>query len=228
MRMLLVDDDPPVLQVLRLILEPSGNELTLTTESRHASECLKEERFDALIFDVRMPPPDGFELTRQARSSSVNAKTPVVLLTGYDDAETMRQGFKAGASCFVGKPVTREKVRNLLRVLQGPFSLERRRQERLPFKTRVECLLGACGEKRCVAESRNLGEGGMLLEPSGGLTVGEAVQLEFQIPASRQKLRLRAKVRRRETPDRVAVEFDDGCLNDRETVQRYVLERLRM
>jgi CheY-like chemotaxis protein len=227
MRLMIVDDETMALQVLKDILEPMGNDVTTFSDSRQAVTCLEEQRFDCILLDVNMPDPDGFELTRRARASGVNNRTPIVMLTGMCDVETMRKAFSAGASGFLGKPITRDRIHTLLAAMGGPVSLERRRSARLPYRTRVECRLAEQRESRFIAESHNIGEGGLLMEPSSGVEVGQQLNLEFQLPSLERPLHARARVLRKEAPDRVAVEFTDIAIRDREAIQQYIISRLQ-
>ncbi len=227
MRLLVVDDEPSVLQFLKATLEPLAEDVVAVESSHRAAEFIDGQRFDGVILDVHMPILDGFELTRRARASSLNAKSPIALLTGYDDAQTMISGFKAGATCFLGKPITREKVQGLVSFMRGPALLERRRAARLPFRCKVNCSSGPLREKRFVAESINLGETGMLFEPSGGLAVGSTLYMEFEVPTSEKPLRMSARVVRTEAPDRIAVQFVDSAIRDREAIQEFILHTLQ-
>jgi CheY-like chemotaxis protein len=227
MRLLIVDDEPSVLQYMKAMLEPLAEEIVTVEDSARAAEYLEGQKFDGVILDVRMPSLDGFELTRRARSSTLNSKSPIALLTGYDDAGTMVQGFKAGATCFLGKPLTREKIQSLVSFMRGPVMTERRRNARLPFRCKVNCTAGPLRQTRFVADSINIGEGGMMLSGSGGLEVGSAVCLEFGVPTSEKPLRMKGTVLRRESDDRIAVQFLDSTIRDREAIQYFILHMLQ-
>ncbi len=223
LRMMVVDDEVPVLQVLRDLLEPLGNEVTAISNSIEAAERLEAQRFDCILLDVNMPSLDGYELTRRARASGVNNRTPIVMLTGMTDVETMKRAFKAGATGFLGKPISRERIQSLLAAMGGPISRERRRSARLAFRTKVECVRGDARAGRFVAESLNIGEGGMLLEPSGGAEIGEQLTLEFRLPCADRTLRTSARVLRKEPEDRIAVEFLDLAARDLVAIREYIV-----
>lgn len=227
MKLLVVDDEPSVLQFLRMTLEPLAEDVVTLEDGQEAAKILDGQRFDGVILDVHMPEMDGFELTRRARASELNSRSPIALLTGYDDARTMVQGFKAGASCFLGKPITREKIQGLVSFMRGPVQFERRRAARLPFRCKVNITSGPLREKRFVAESVNIGEGGMLFEPTGGLEVGSMLHMEFDIPTSEKALRMHAKVVRQDSPDRCGVQFVDTAIRDREAIQEFILRTLQ-
>jgi CheY-like chemotaxis protein len=223
MKLLVVDDEAPVVEVLKAFLKPSGSDVVGLTDSLKAAEWVEREKFDGIILDVRMPDLDGFELTRRARASFLNSKTPVAMLTGLDDVETMRRGFRAGVTCFLGKPITRARVASVVSAMRGAIVMERRRSVRLPYRTKVECLAGSCLEKRFIAESLDIGEGGMLIQPSGGLALGDQFNLKFQIPTSRDLLRMQARVVRLGPPDSVATEFLDSTIRDKTAIRDYMI-----
>jgi CheY-like chemotaxis protein len=227
LKILVVDDEPAVLELFRMMVAPWGCEVETMVDSREAAWRLTQEKFDGIFVDARMPHVDGFQLTARIRSSPLNRHVPVVMLTGLDDAETMRKGFNAGISFFLGKPFTREKVYALINAARGSMLREKRRFSRLPFRTTVNCTWGPHAENHFMSGSFNIGEGGMLLGPSGGLDVGQELDLQFQIPANTRTFRPHARVVRRETPDRIAVEFMGLSERDLSAIQEYISARVR-
>lgn len=216
---MVVDDELDVLKLIKAMVEPLGCEVLTMADSREAARRLESEKFDGVFVDVRMPHLDGFELTRRVRASALNRGAPVVMLTGFDDVETMRQGFRVGATFFLGKPFTRERIHSLFGAVRGALLREKRHHTRLPLRTTVDCT---CDQKHFKAGSLNLGESGMLLEPSGGLAVGQEFDLTFEVPEAPARLQVRARAVRKEPPDRIAVEFLAPALEAREAIQRYI------
>ena len=147
------------------------------------------------------------------------------MLTGYDDVETMRQGFKAGVTFFLGKPFTRERAAGLLSAMRGAILREKRQHARLPYRTVVECSLGDPPEKTFKAESVNVGEGGMLIEPSGGVDPGQLLRLEFCMPNRKKPVKTAAKVLRKDAPDRIAMQFTAIEPDDVEAIRDYIFGR---
>ena len=172
-----------------------------------------------------MPNLDGFELARCIRKSPINAKVPVAMLTGYDDVETMRQGFRAGVTFFLGKPFTRERATGLFSAMRGAILRDKRQHARLPYVTAVECSVGEPPERTFKAESINVGEGGMLIEPSGGAEKGQVLRLEFCMPNRNKPLRPLAKVLRQDPPDRSAVQFTAVEPDEVEAIRDYIFGR---
>ena len=208
-------------------LDHSNVEVLPVADSVEAARHITNQHFDAMIIDVKMPSPDGLELTRAARQTSVNCRTPIVLVTGYDDLETRRKGSEAGATGFAGKPITPENIRCILHVLQGAASSDPRRGSQWPFHTQVHCRWGSPISQSLLAESLSLGEDGMMLEPSGGMIVGQEMELEFHIPSLQCPLLIRAKVAGLEKPDRIAVQFLDPTNRDYRALQSYITRRLQ-
>jgi len=141
------------------------------------------------------------------------------MLTAYDDVETMRAGFRAGITFFLAKPPDVKYLGNLLRVMHGAMLRERRSYVRLPLRTILNC---STEKTQFKAVSVNIGEGGMLLEPSGGLEVGQEVELRFALPQNPQILNPRASVVRRAPPDRIAVHFSELSPEDRKAIQQFI------
>jgi CheY-like chemotaxis protein len=246
---LVVDDEPEALRLIKSMVEPLGYEVLPLADSREAARRLETEKFDGIVLDVLMPYLDGFDLARRARASPLNRRAPVLMITALHDAGTMRQCFALGVTFVLPKPFTYEQICGLFTSARGAMLRERRQHARLPFCTTVECRAGKLGEICFRAVSLNLGEEGMLLEPSGGLNVGEDVILEFALPrvcdpwdARRRVQRSRflpqppapepalrtvaARIVRKEPPDRIAVRFTVLSEEDRNLIQRYIMGRV--
>jgi CheY-like chemotaxis protein len=227
MRVLIVDDEKSALKAMACFLDHSDLEIMPVTDSADAAQQIIDQDFDAMIIDVHMPFPDGIELTRLARRSSLNRRTPIALITGDDDIRIRCKGLEAGATCFAAKPFTPKIICGILHVLQGDVSSEQRREGRWPFRTQVQCRWGSAIARSLLAESLSLGQSGMSLEPSGGLKVGEEMELEFKVPSLGRPLLLRAKVARFELPDRVAVQFLGVADQDHKAIQSYISQHLQ-
>jgi CheY-like chemotaxis protein len=220
---MVVDDEVQTLKAIKAMVEPLGLEVLAVADSREAAHRANTDKFDGVFLDAKMPFLDGFELTKIVRSTPANAKVPIVMLTGSHDVETMRTAFKVGVTFFLTKPINLGRLSSLVKVMRAPMLKERRRYARLPFRCVVKCQLGL---KQFTTNSVDISEGGMLLEASGGANVGDELNLEFGIPQSGKPVRARAKVVRKETADRVALEFVNIELQDRQTVLDYITGRV--
>jgi CheY-like chemotaxis protein len=219
LKLLVVDDEVDVLKMIKNIIEPLGCEVLLLADSREAAKRVEKEKFDGVFLDARMPHLDGFELARCTRASSLNRGAPIVMLTAMNDLSTMRRAFEAGITFFLAKPFDNEKLYSLFKIMRGAMLREKRRHARLPFRTPLTCWVGERSFPSC---SLNMGESGMLLEFSGGLAEGMIVDLEFTLPQAKKSLKLRAKVIRREPPDRMALGFLELTTEDQQAIQAFI------
>jgi CheY-like chemotaxis protein len=226
LRVMAVDDEPAILNLLKVQLGILGCEVIDIADSREALERIQREKVDGLFVDVRMPHVDGFLLTQQTRLSKLNRRVPIVMLTALDDAATMRKGFEAGANFFLGKPFTRDRVYNLLGATRGPMLREKQRYARLSYRTGVDCAGGPEPQKRFRATSLNISEGGMLLAPSGGLAIGHEMEVIFNLPNVTNSIKTRAIIVREKPPNSIGIQFIK--LNDRDerNLQGYISARI--
>jgi hypothetical protein len=145
------------------------------------------------------------------------------MITGLDDVDTMRRAFKAGATFFIGKPISREKIYAIFRTARGPMLAERRRCARLPYRTAVNCVKG---DEKFNATSVSIGEGGMGLESSGAAVVDEVLTLEFNMPDVKQPIKVTGKIRVKEASGRTSIEFMDPSESAREVIREYVYGKI--
>ena len=219
MRLLVVDDDPEVLKIIKNVLQSLGYEVLALADSREAAERVNRQKFDGAFIDARMPHLDGVALTRHIRSSATNSSIPIFMLTAYDDVETMRAGFRAGITFFLSKPPDLHQLQGILKHMHAAMLKEKRSYVRLPLRTVVLCR---AGEQQFTTASLNLGEGGMLLESSGGLGEGQDVELRFSLPQVPQALNPQARVVRKEPSGRMAVHFTALAPEERKAIQAFI------
>jgi len=115
-RVLIVDDEQPMVRVLEQLLERGGyTNLRSTTDPREALACYVEFRPDLILLDLRMPHLSGLQALEQLkRETTPEAFLPVLILTADAQPETKRHALAAGASDFVTKPF--DQIELLLRV----------------------------------------------------------------------------------------------------------------
>ncbi|MGI2907279.1 response regulator [Tolypothrix sp. VBCCA 56010] len=103
-KIMVVDDDPQMLDILRTLLEPWGFELTLLNDCASFWEILNAFNPDLLILDVQMP-LSGIELCQVVRNDLHWNQLPVLFLSVHKDAETVNRVFAAGADDYLSKPI---------------------------------------------------------------------------------------------------------------------------
>ncbi|MGR3271615.1 response regulator [Thalassococcus profundi] len=107
MKILVVDDDPCILEMLPIILANEGMREVVCSASSHDALTAIEEaspRFDCFIFDIAMPGLTGIDLCRRVRATTAYNATPILMLTSLRDEESMRQALGAGATDYITKP----------------------------------------------------------------------------------------------------------------------------
>jgi DNA-binding response OmpR family regulator len=104
--LMIVDDDPQVLEILDHTLRPLGFNLTLLSDPRNFWKTLESTEPELLILNIEMPDWNGVELCQVLRNDLRWNKLPVVFLSAHTDAATIRQVFAAGADDYLSKPVT--------------------------------------------------------------------------------------------------------------------------
>jgi CheY-like chemotaxis protein len=223
MKILLVDDEPDVCRMVKSMVEPMGVEVRTCSDSREAALIVGTEKFDGIMLDIAMPNLDGVELTRKIRATPPNQRAPIIVITGLDDVETMRRAFEAGATFFIGKPFSREKIYAIMRTARGALLAERRRSARLPYRTAVICLRG---EEKFIATCVSIGEGGLGLESSATAVVDEVLTLEFNLPGAKHPIKVTGKVRGKEASGRTSIEFVDLSETGREAIRNYVYSKI--
>jgi DNA-binding response OmpR family regulator len=125
MKVLIVDDDPVSLRLLRNYLEKWGYEVTHAQNGAAAWALFQSEDFPLIIADWMMPEMDGLELVRRIRASDRSGYVYCILLTARAHKEDLVEGMDAGADDFVSKPFDRDELRVRLREGERIVTLER-------------------------------------------------------------------------------------------------------
>ena len=116
---LVVDDDPRMLTMMRRVLEVDGYSVAVAADGDAALDLLRSEPVDLLILDLMLPGRDGFDVCRSVRRES---GVPILMLTARDEAAHKVHGLDCGADDYVVKPCDfpelLARVRALLRRMQ--------------------------------------------------------------------------------------------------------------
>jgi DNA-binding NtrC family response regulator len=113
MKILVVDDERIVLDSCRRVLEADGFKVLLVPSTDKALEAMKTEGFDLLLVDVKMPERDGIYLMREVKEKWPDI--PIIVMSGYDTAETIAEAAKVGAATFIAKPFTPDELLKTVR-----------------------------------------------------------------------------------------------------------------
>ena len=100
---LIVDDDPIILRLLKKKLESSGATVVQAQDGKQGLEKALSDRFDLIISDVEMPYLDGFRLCEKLKSGPETRQIPVIILSSQESDRAIDRGFEAGAAGYVPK-----------------------------------------------------------------------------------------------------------------------------
>jgi CheY-like chemotaxis protein len=120
LRALVVDDSKVGRLTMLRKLEPLGIRVDMAESGRQALESLEQSRPDLIFMDHMMPDMDGFEVTRRIKASPVFRDIPVVIVSGNDEVDFVRQAREAGALDAIAKPPATEVLERLLAALPKP------------------------------------------------------------------------------------------------------------
>ncbi len=112
-KILLVDDDPNVLEALSVVLEDEGYRILVASNGKEALVQVKKEKPEVVLLDIRMPDMDGVQVLRQIKEAS--KATSVIMMTAYPAMETVVEAVRLGAYDYLTKPLDLKRVKIVVR-----------------------------------------------------------------------------------------------------------------
>jgi diguanylate cyclase (GGDEF)-like protein len=103
-RVVVVDDEPSILEMLRLRLESMGATVFTIPRGRDTLPLARREAPDLILLDIMMPDLDGFSVIRQLKEDEATRQIPVIFMTARDEIDSRVQGLDLGAHDYVTKP----------------------------------------------------------------------------------------------------------------------------
>ena len=133
-RILIVDDDADIREVLSRVLRTAGYEVQEAGHAFGAVCALVREGADLILTDIKMPIVDGFDLVRELKSHDDTRRVPIVAVTGFDSPQRRAAALEAGCVGYITKPIdTGEFLNQVAKFLQAPQSAESRGAPRSDF-----------------------------------------------------------------------------------------------
>ncbi len=161
-KLLLVEDDPNLGQLLAEYLKAKSYLVDLHTDGQQGWEAYRKGKYDLILLDVMMPVKDGFTLAREIRRT--DQTTPIVFLTAKSMKQDTLQAFQDGADDYITKPFSMDEL--LLRiaaVLRRSMGVEPRQEEpeqyhfgESSFDHRKQILRTPVGERRLTTKESQL------------------------------------------------------------------------
>jgi len=215
-KILVVDDEPQMLELLGEFLRQAGAEPHCIQSSREAAERVNQTKFDGVFLDWLMPELDGLELARQIRWSKSNSLCPLVMISANPEPDGIKQCFQVGINFFLPKPVSKEQVRQLLTASWDLMLQERLRYHRVPLAVPVRGNWRIQDfQQEGKGESLNLSTTGMLLTLDPIPAPGDLIRLRFTLPGDPKPLLVDAFIVRLPSRSQVGVRFVNLAREDR-------------
>src|SRR5271169_280242 len=136
-RALVVGDEEGMCALIKETLGVANIEAVTLTTSADAAAQFQEGKFDVILVDLCAPPVDAIKLVQGIRRSGFNRKTPIIMISDDLRPAALSEGFQAGASFFVYKPIDRARLMSLIRATQGTIEHEKRRFRRVAVRAKV-------------------------------------------------------------------------------------------
>lgn len=133
-RILIVDDEIDMLELLELIItDRTEYEVVTTNSPLEVPELLKKESFDLMITDLRMPDIDGIELIEMVKQ--VDDQLPFIIITAYGTIESAVEAMRKGAFDYITKPFRQEQI---LLTIEKVMKWRRLQKENIALKAELE------------------------------------------------------------------------------------------
>jgi len=145
-KILVVDDDPDIVAVLEELLRKEGHQVSTCETGAAAITAGRDEPFDVVVVDIRLPDLDGLAVLRAFQEAS--PEVAVIVTTAFGTVETAIQAIKTGAYDYIPKPFKLDEVRIVVRRAlerKGLLEENRRYRRELRGKYRLENVVGASG-----------------------------------------------------------------------------------
>lgn len=139
-RILVVDDEPEIVSYLSELLTEQGYAVETAHTGEEALAAMRagssfsaSEGIDLVILDVRIPEPDGYEVSRRAKADEVLRHIPIIMVTALDSKQNVMRGLEIGADDYIAKPFSPEellaRVKAMLRMRQMERNVLRHNRE---------------------------------------------------------------------------------------------------
>lgn len=219
-RALVVDDEQATCELIQKVLYAAGVDALTLTRSGQAASFLEEGKFDLVFFDLHMGSPDGIELSREMRRAGSNRTTPIILLSDDQRPSAMTQGFAAGASFFLYKPVDKARLLKLIRATQGRMDYERRQTRRVPIQSKVRLRFGF---EEILCETVDVSLDGILVRVPRMLPAGTPVQVSIELSQKMKPVVGAGSVVRILGGNQMGIHLDRLTVRESERLQEFLL-----
>jgi CheY-like chemotaxis protein len=125
-RIMLVDDEPDIIYLVKKLLEKEGYDVTEVYTGKECLERVEDDHPDLILLDIMMPDIDGWEVSRTLKSKDETKDIPIVMLTIRTSEDSIEKSFEySHADAHIGKPIITEEMFSTLK-----WVLENKRRSR--------------------------------------------------------------------------------------------------
>ncbi len=129
-KVLIVDDNPQILELLEAYLEPLQLDVRLAADGEAALTAVERDEPDLVLLDIMMPKRSGFEVCRTLKEDPRYRDIPIIMVTALNETGDMERARECGGDDFLSKPVNKiellARIQNLLKLRRLKQSLNRR------------------------------------------------------------------------------------------------------
>jgi len=111
-RILIVEDEKSLKEVLRILLEEEGYEITAAANGLEGMDYIQNDIFDLVVTDIKMPKADGFEVLKKVKE--ISPSTIVIMITAFGTTESTIEAMKLGAYDYIHKPFKIDEIRHVI------------------------------------------------------------------------------------------------------------------
>jgi len=110
-RMLIVEDDPDISNMLRIYFQSQGYDVTVTQRGEDALDMCRQQLPHIIVLDIMLPDMDGYDVCRELRSTLRTSHVPIIFLTQKDERSDKIHGLELGADDYITKPFDLEELK---------------------------------------------------------------------------------------------------------------------
>ena len=119
-KILVVDDEPPILRLMEFILAREGHEMIVAVNGEEALAKVAEHSPDLILLDIMMPRIDGYEVVRRLRADPAHGKIPIIMLSAKAQDADVQKGVDVGVNEYITKPFSPPYLVEVVNKYLGP------------------------------------------------------------------------------------------------------------
>jgi DNA-binding response OmpR family regulator len=220
-RALVVGDEESMCALIKETLGAAKIDAVTLATSAEAAGQFQIEKFDVILVDLCVPPVTAIKLVQGIRVSGFNQKTPIIMISDDLRPAALSEGFKAGTSFFVYKPIDRAHLMSLIRVTQGAIEHEKRRFRRVAVRAKVRVRYG---DKIVDGETIDISLNGVLVRALHIFPVGSPVEINLYLLAGKPPIVGLGSVMRVAEGSQMGIQLDRLSRVESGRLQEYLLQ----